>query len=92
MNVSVRRVKAWDADGAPTVWGFFNTPTKLKAIFNEVNKLTESKFTKEHGGKFYFNGIGGFWYTKDKSSVELAKQKIEEAYEDIRVNISWNIF
>jgi len=92
MNISVRRVKAWDADGAPTVWGFFNAPIKLQSIFKEVSKLTESAFTREHIGKFYYNSIGGFWYTKDKKSVDLAKQKIEEAYEDIRVNISWNVF
>jgi hypothetical protein len=92
MNVQVRRTKAWDQDGAPVVWGFFNTPTKLKAIFNEVSKLTESKFTKEHSGKFYYNGVGGFWFTYDKKSVDLAKKKIEETYDDIRINVNWNVF
>jgi len=93
MNIQVRRVKAWEADGAPVVWGFFNATTPaLKEIFNEVSRLTESKFTKEHSGKFYFNGIGGFWYTKDKRSVDLAKEKIEEKFDNVRVNVNWNVF
>ncbi len=91
MKINVKRVRAWDQDGAPIVWGFFNTPTKVYKIFKEVTKLTEEKGTQEHVGKFYYNGVGGFWFTKNKKSVDMAKEKIEEAYDDIAVYIAWNM-
>lgn len=91
MKINVRRVRAWDEDGAPVVWGFFNTPIEIRKIFKEVSKLTESIHTQEHEGKFYYNGIGGFWFTKSKKSVDMAKEKIEEEYENIQVHVVMNI-
>ena len=91
MKIQVRRVRAWDQDGAPVVWGFFNTYPEMKSIFNEVSKLTESIHTKEHQGKFYYNGIGGFWYTRCKKSVDMAKEKLEEEYDKAQVYVTFNI-
>jgi len=92
MKIIVKKTRAWESDGAPAVWGFYNVPVKINEIFKKVSKLTESAHTQEHSGKFYYNGIGAFWYTRDKRSVDIAKQMIEEQYPDIQVNVNWNIF
>lgn len=93
MRIKIQRVKAWEADDAPVVWGFFGVPADVNNIFKEMNsKLNESSSnTGEKGEKFYFDNIRKIWYTKDKRSVETAKQKIESAFVNSNISLTWNI-
>jgi len=93
MRIKIQRVKAWEADNAPIVWGFFGVPVGVSGVFKEMNsKLNESSSnTGEKSEKFYFDNIRKIWYTKDKRSVEIAREKIEKIFANSNISLIWNI-
>jgi len=92
MKINVKRTKAWEADNAPYVWGFFNVPTNLYSEFKSMNKEINESFSGNESSnqKFYFDNIRKIWYTKNRKSVDLITNKITEHYKDSKFRIEWN--
>lgn len=89
IKIQVKKVQAWE--GGPYVLGFFGTITEdVKQIFKEVTKLTESKNTKEHMGKFYLNNSQKFWYVRDRLAADMAMDKINKKFGKNSAKLFWH--